>query len=136
MGGGGEYPHLGRGTPHQLDGLPPVQTWEGGTPPPISWMGYPPHHPDLGRGYPSSAGWAPPPQGVPSPAWGTPPPIPDQHSVHLLRGGRYASCVYTRGLSCLRFILNILNAIIILILYNLDTIPLFKSLFEQFRVGC
>ena len=28
-------------------GVPPILTWEGGTPP----------HPDLGRGYPLSAGW-------------------------------------------------------------------------------
>ena len=31
--------------------------------------------------------------------WGTPPPT-DQHSEHLLRGGRYASCVHAGGLSC------------------------------------
>ena len=34
------------------------------------------------------------------------PPSPartDQHSEHLLRGGRYASCVHAGGLSCLSF---------------------------------
>ena len=36
--------------------------------------------------------------------WGTPPPwldgVPPHHSEHLLRGGRYASCVHAGGLSC------------------------------------
>ena len=43
------------------------------------------------------------------PRWGTPSPdrsqargypLPEQHSVYLLRGGRYASCVHAGGLSC------------------------------------
>ena len=45
-------------------------------------MGYPPRH---GTGYP-------------------PPPETDQHSEHLLRAGRYASCVHAGGLSCYYFI--------------------------------
>ena len=28
-------------------------------------------------------------------------PLPEQHSVYLLRGGRYASCVHAGGLSCI-----------------------------------
>ena len=59
---------------------------------------------------PSQAGWGCclPRQGGVLPSWrggGTTSrqggyPLPEQHSVYLLRGGRYASCVYAGGLSC------------------------------------
>ena len=40
--------------------------------------------------------------------WGNPPP--HQHSEHLLRGGRYASCVHAIGLSCV-YIIMISNTV-------------------------
>ena len=65
---GGEYPrpgpgigvplHLGWGTPHHLDGVPPTWTWDR-VPLPAPGMGYPPCL-DLGWGAlpsPQSAGW-------------------------------------------------------------------------------
>ena len=75
----------GQGTPSQVR--------MGGTPSQVQdWMQYPPPHPGL--------------DGVP------PPPHhqeTDQHNEHLLRGGRYASCV-DAGLSCdMKVILTILN---------------------------
>ena len=92
----GTPPHrTGLGCPHPgLDGVPLCWDWMDGvhTPPPIQ----------VRSG--SRSGW-----GV---AWDTP-PCPEldgvsppnrkteQHSEHLLRGGRYASCVYSEGLSCL-----------------------------------
>ena len=78
--GTGYPPDIGWGTPQTLDGVPP-QTWDGVPPgpgtgyPPGPGMGYPPRH---GTGYPPT----------------------DQHSEHLLHGGRYASCVHAGGLSC------------------------------------
>ena len=47
-----------------------------------------------GGEYPSRGGY---PSG--GPTQGTP---PDQHSVYLLHGGRYASCVHAGGLSCIQ----------------------------------
>ena len=75
-GGGGQYPMSGgypisRGVPH---------IW-GGTPCP-------------GGGYPMS-------RGTPCPHLCPPPPnCTEQHSEHLLRGRRCASCVHAGGLSC------------------------------------
>ena len=76
---------LGWGTPQTWDGVPPPtppQTWD--RVPPRPGMGYP-RPPDL--------------------EWGTPPRpgtlYPPQHSEHLLRGGRYVSCVHAGGLSCI-----------------------------------
>ena len=40
-------------------------------------------------------GGTPPGKGVPLAGY----PLPDQHSVYLLRGGRYASCVQAGGFS-------------------------------------
>ena len=73
-----------------------VQSWVGGTT--SSPLGTPPPpHPDLG--------WGPPP---PNPDLGPDldreVPLPrqetEQHSEHLLCGGRYATCVHAEGLSC------------------------------------
>ena len=101
-GGGEGYPIPGlasRGaTPSQVWlGGTSSQAWEGrgtlltrsgqGTPGP--GMGYPL---DLEKGTPPDLGW-----GTPRPEMGYPP----QHSEHLIRGGRYASCVHAGGLSCL-----------------------------------
>ena len=83
-------PHLGGGT-HPADG--------GGTPFPGLDGGYPIQltgpRPRWGVPHPRSSGGVPPQQGV------NPPPPPDQHSVYLLCGRRYASCVHAGGLSCL-----------------------------------
>ena len=63
-------------------------------------------HPGGGEGTPSSWGGYPLPRsrgGTPSSWWDVPQqgvPPPEQHSVYLLRGGRYASCVQAGGLSC------------------------------------
>ena len=80
-----------QGTPLPgLGGVPP------GVPPHLGLGGGPTQstpHPGLGGGPP---GVPPPRQG--GPARGTP---PDQHSVYLLHGGRYASCVHAGGLSCI-----------------------------------
>ena len=111
--GGGEYPipGLGGGTPTQVQaGGYPIPGPGGGVPHPRS-RGHPP-----GRGTPQQGappGVHPPCRG---PAWGTPPgrgglpgvpppppPQQEQHSVYLLRGGRYASCVQAGGLSCYVF---------------------------------
>ena len=69
---------------------------------PLYYPGYPPPS-RPGWGTPHHHGWmwyplpwlhvVPPPMT----AWGT---SPHQHSEHFLRGGRYASCVHTGGLSC------------------------------------
>ena len=88
-------PTLGWDTPWTWDGVPPW-TWDGVPPgpgmgyPPQPGMGYP--HPRHGMGYPP----------IPEMGRGTPPQI-DQHSEHLLRVGRYASCVHAGGLSCCLF---------------------------------
>ena len=71
------------GTPGQIwmVGLP-------GVPPSQVWMGYPP----------TMTGWGTPPTIT---GWGTPPHHHHhQHSEHLLRGGRYASCFNAGGLPC------------------------------------
>ena len=111
LGGGGtpvrsrEVPHprsgWGEGVPHPRSGwgvpqVPPTRSgW--GTPlpllgqdgvPPRPGMGYPP---DLGQGTPQTWDRVPPDLG---------------HSEHLLRGGRYASCVHAEGLSCSRLYLK------------------------------
>ena len=96
----------GRGIPHsrsRWEGTP-SQVWIGGTPFPGQDGGVP--HP--------RSGWGRGTLGYPFPnqdwMWyslcqGYPPPIQEteQHSEHLLRGGRYASCVHAGGLSCYDF---------------------------------
>ena len=77
MGGG--YPYLRSGW-----GIFPIPVQNRGTPPSAGW-GYP--HPPL-------AGWGIPPIQVPGQDWGGGLPKLEQHSVYLLRGGRYASCVH------------------------------------------
>ena len=88
-GPGGGYPILGPGR-----GVPHPRSRQGGACP-----GYPPaggHPPRV----PPSRGHLPGvPPGRGAPAQGTP-PQQDQHSVYLLRGARYASCVHAGGLSC------------------------------------
>ena len=99
------------GVPHsQVQvGVPPFQvqvgvpTWgypfpgPGGTPSQVQAGGTPFPGPVRGLGVP------PPGKGV-SPCAGQIPglgyTLPEQHSVYLLRGGRYASCVHAGGLSC------------------------------------
>ena len=54
------------------------------------WWGVPPRVP------PTMTGWGTPPPTMTG--WCTPPP--HQHSEHLLRDGRYASCVHAGRLSC------------------------------------
>ena len=101
----------GRPAPHL-----PTWTWTGGTPPcPPTWTwtgGAMPHpHPpnlDLDGGPappcpPSHFTW----MGGPAPPYldldrghFPPPPPQKQHSVYLLCGSRYASCVHAGGLSC------------------------------------
>ena len=92
----------------------PIPGVDGGVPrvpPDLVRMGYPPpparpgmvYPPRPGMGYPPKPGTGYPPwpgMGVPPPdlRWGTPPP---QHSEHLQRDGRYASCVHAGGSSCL-----------------------------------
>ena len=107
----GGYPHPrcpGGGVPHPGPG--------GGVPHPSSrrgtscssW-GYPLPGPDLGLGTPPyRTGWGTHCarlDGVPPHRprlMGYPPcQETEQHSEHLLRGGRYASCVHAGGLSCL-----------------------------------
>ena len=73
-------PFWGGVTPSSWLGGTPSQVWMKGTPS-SWWGGVPP-----GKGYP--------PAGVT--------PLLEQHSMHLLRGGRCASCVHAGGgLSCL-----------------------------------
>ena len=92
--GGVPHPRSGWGCPHPADG-----GGEGGTP--IQDQ-------ERGRGWSSPSrngwgtlietGWVTPCldwMGYTSPHQET-----DQHSEHLLRGGRYASCVHAGGLSC------------------------------------
>ena len=91
-------PHLRSevgGTPSQVRGVPHV--WGGGTPSqgvphacevPHVWAGTPCLG---GGGYPMSGGGYP---------ISPPPHCAEQHSEHLLRGGRCASCVHAGGLSC------------------------------------
>ena len=91
----GGYP---RYPPNQVwMGYPP-ETWDGVTP--WTWDGVTPS--DLGWGTPTTWDRVPPQtwEGVSPPdlGRGTPPDL--GHSEHLLRGGRYASCVDAGGLSC------------------------------------
>ena len=120
--GWGEGYHLPRSErrvpliPGLDEGLPPSQVWEpwvtphpsqvqgqdGGYPrvPPCpgldvgapyqDWMGFPLSR--TGCGYPPIQDW----MGYPRPC----PPPSEQHSEHLLRGGRYAFCVHAGRLSC------------------------------------
>ena len=104
----GGYPHSmsGQGIPNPADrGTPiPSQVRSMGTP--SCWQGVPPSQVRTGE-YPSPT-W--PGMGVPPPNPGQDRrgyPQPEQHSVHLLRGGRCASCVHTRGLSC--FVMHFLE---------------------------
>ena len=87
--------------PRPGTGYPP--TWDG-VPAPRPGTGYP-----LGWGTPQTWNRAPPPDmgwGTPPDLrWGTPLPQTDQHSEHLLHGGRYASCVHAGGLSCFQLFL-------------------------------
>ena len=91
--------------PRSRWGVPPSQVGQGV--PLVSRMGYP--HLDLGRGYPLVLGRVSSPH--PDLGRGYPTPIEvrskdggkgGQHSVYLLRGGRYASCVHAGGLSSSR----------------------------------
>ena len=104
LDGGGypRYPPTSRpswGTPFKM-GYPPPSRHDQGTP--HLGMGYScdlgciPHHQDLAGVPPPTLGWGTP---LPDLGWGTP-PWTEQHSEHLLRGGRYASCVHAGGLSC------------------------------------
>ena len=107
-GGGGGYPipGLAGGIPHPRSdwGGYPIPGLAGGVPhpsgTPLTRSGWVPPPPRPGTGYP------PPDLGLGTPldlGWGTPPP---QHSEHLIRGGRYASCVHAGGLSCYDIILQ------------------------------
>ena len=81
--------------------LPPSQDRTGVPPPPArTGQGYPPPGQDRTGVYlGQDRTWV-----NPLPGTGVPPPPPEtkQHSEHLLRNGRYASCVHAGGLSCLR----------------------------------
>ena len=80
---GGRYPL------HPQPTLPPPGIrpgWKGVPPPPILGS-------DLDGGYP-------PPPARSDPRTGGCYPLLEQHSVYLLHGGWYASCVHAGGLSC------------------------------------
>ena len=118
--GGGGVPHLrsgvgrypisgGGGVPHlrsEVGGYPgqvwmvgrgyPIPGLGWGVPQPGLDGGYPPSYPVMG--YPPDLRWGTPQPEMGYP-WHTPPPT-DQHSEHLPRGGRYAFCVHSGGLSC------------------------------------
>ena len=90
-----------------MRGVHHSQVWMGGTPTSRSGQGgYLGYHPWPGLdGVSPSQDW----MGLPPPQPGldgvTPPPLcweTEQHSEHLLRGGRYASCVHAGRLSCLK----------------------------------
>ena len=123
--GGYPIPGLDRGYP--IPGLAPPARSGGGPHPRSDWGVYPPRPTMIGwgtlpsrpsMGYPPSqtwdgvppiTGWGTPPSsldGVPQPSMDGVPPPPPQHSEHLLRGGRYASCVHAGGLSCLWCVYN------------------------------
>ena len=104
-GGGGVPPSqvwmVGYPLPRSGQGVPPVSRM--GYPPPIqTWEGVPPCL-DLGRGTPPVQTWeGGTPIQIRSQDMGVH-PQPEQHSVYLLRGRRYASCVHG-GLSyCCKF---------------------------------
>ena len=85
---------------HVSIGYPPGQD-RTGVPPPLSQvrMGYPLPPASSGCGIPPPPsqvrmGYPPARTGIPSS------PGTEQQSGHLLRGGRYASCVHAGGLSC------------------------------------
>ena len=79
---------------------PPFVGWGRGIP--SSWQGDP--LPRSRQGVPPSSWWAGTPiplmGGTPFPGPGGGYPQKEQHSMYLLRGGRYASCVHVAGLSC------------------------------------
>ena len=91
--GGGGTPSSWRGG----RGVPSSQVWMGDTPfPGLDWGDTP--FPGLdGRDtpFPGLDGRVPPSQ-----VWTGGTALPEQHSVYLLRSGRYASCVYAGWLSC------------------------------------
>ena len=117
-GGVPTFPGLDRGVPR--GGYLPSQVWMAGAYLPRSgWAGtYLPRQGGtyLGRGYPPP-GKGYPLAGVPLQQGVTPPsrlrsqdggyPLPEQHSVYLLRGGQCASCIHTGGLSCLYKMFNL-----------------------------
>ena len=75
-------------------GVPPGQVRMGYDPPQPGWGTTPPtartgYHPQEGQ------------DGVPLARSGWGAPQTEQQCKHLLRGGRYASCLHTGGLSCL-----------------------------------
>ena len=77
---------LNRVYPYPAYGVYPIPSQDAGTPNARS-RGVP--HPRSGRGYPNSySGWRQYPQ-------------LEQHSMYLLHGGQYASCVHAGGLSCM-----------------------------------
>ena len=80
--------------------IPPTRSgWWGvtGVPPDLRW-GTPQTQTQDGVSPYLDLGWATP---LPRPEMGYPaPPYTEQHSEHLLRGGRCASCVHAGGLSC------------------------------------
>ena len=82
-GGGGTHPRSGQ---EGYPGYPPIGVRTGGYP------RYTPACPTLDGGTPSVQVWMglPPPTGQET----------EQHSKHLLRGGRYTSCIHAGGLSC------------------------------------
>ena len=102
--------------PHPKEGqggcIPPSQVHAGGYPLPRqggthSQVGDTPSQaggstPFQGRGVPSSqvGGTLFPDRGYPPHRQGEGYPLPEQHNVYLLRGGRYASWVHAIGLSC------------------------------------
>ena len=98
--GGGRLPHpTNEGVPHSQ-----VRMGEGGTSFPGLDGGYP--IPGLDGRVPSSQVWmggTPLPRSGQGVLWmGFPAPCQEteQHSEHLLRGGRYVSCIHAGGLSC------------------------------------
>ena len=84
----GGYPISGpgRGVPHLRFGGYPIS---GGVP--HVWGDTPSQGGPMSGGYPMSGG---------DPISGPTPHCTEQHSEHLLRGGRCASCVHAGGLSC------------------------------------
>ena len=139
-GGRGAVPHPGgvpppsrpgQGTPLG-QGTPSIKIWPGY---PHLGMGYPPPSrpgqgtPNPGMGYPPDLGWGTPPGWGTHLTWDGVPPQTEQHSEHLLRGGRYASCVHAGGLSCL-LILNNTNLKTVLEIYmGREACLSFKQLF-------